>query len=176
MGTERGKEAALVVGGGAVGALIVALLTKREGAVLPLGEVVFHLDDETREALGTIISLLQDQKAYLATIAAKEFGAGILANKGALTIGQVNVPIAGTAVQLPEIAIPDGFKVIILAKPGNAGFIYMGTSAPQAGDATSYFDRLDAGDSISLQITTLDLIWINASVNAEGITYIVEQA
>lgn len=172
---EKGKEAALVLGGGAVGALIIALLTKREGAVLPPGEIVFHLDDETREALGTIISLLEQQKAYLAEIAAKGIGTGILANKSALTIGQVIVPIAGTPVQLPEIAIPDGFKVIILADPANAGFIYLGTSSPQAGDATSYFDRLDAGDSISLQITTLDLVWINASVNGEGISYIVEQ-
>jgi len=172
---ETGKNAALVMGAGGAGALIYALLTKREGGVTPPGEIIFHLDDETREALATIISLLQSQDAHLATIAAKGIGTGILANKGALVIGQVNVPIAGTAVQLPEIAIPDGFKVIILAKPSNGGFIYMGTSAPQAGDATSYFDRLDAGDSISLQITTLHLIWINASVNGEGITYIVEQ-
>ena len=171
--TGKAKEAAALVGAGAVGAIIHALLTKRGNGAVPPGEVVFHLDDETRQALGTIISLLEEHKTYLAEIAAKEIG--VLANKSALVIGQVIVPVAGTPVQLPDIAIPDGFKVIILADPGNAGFIYLGTSAPQAGDATSYFDRLDAGDSIALQITTLELIWINASVNGEGISYIVEQ-
>jgi len=170
--TGKAREAAALVGAGGVGAIIYALLTKRGGAVPP-GEVIFHLDDETREALATIIALLQEQKAYLAEIAAKEIG--ILANKPALVMGQVNVTVAGTPVQLPDIVIPDGFKAIILAKPGNTGFIYLGTSQVQAQDATSYFDRLGAADSITFQITNLELLWINANIAGDGITYSVEQ-
>jgi len=90
-------------------------------------------------------------------------------------MGQVNVTVAGTPVQLPDIVIPDGFKAIILAKPGNTGFIYLGTSQVQAQDATSYFDRLGAADSITFQITNLELLWINANIAGDGITYSVEQ-
>ena len=172
----KAKEAALVVGGGAVGAIIATLLAKHEGVVLPPGEVVFHLDDETRQALGTIISLLQDQKAYLATIAVKEIGTGILPNKPALMTGQKNVTTAGTGEQLPDVWIPDGFKVVLMAKPANTGYIYLGASKVGVEDSSSRFGRLEAGDSITLQITTLKLVWIDASVSGEGITYIVEQA
>jgi len=170
---DKGKEAALVVGAGGVGALIYALLAKREG-VVPPGEVIFHLDDETRQALANILALLNSNNGYLAQIAAKEIG--ILANKPALAIGQKSVTTAGTAERLPDIVIPDGFKVIIMAKPANTGYIYLGNSKVSAEDSSSYFDRLEAGDSITLQITTLKLVFINSSVSGEGITYIVEQA
>jgi len=170
-GDNKGKEAALVVGAGGVGAIIYALLAKRE---TPPGETVFHLDDETRQALATIISLLQDSKAYLAQIAAKEIG--VLANKPALMTGQKNVTTAGTAVRLPDVAVPDGFKVVLMAKPTNTEYIYLGNSKVAAEDSSTYFDRLEAGDSITLQITTLKLVFINSSVSGEGITWIVEQA
>jgi len=170
-GDNKGKEAALVVGAGGVGAIIYALLSKREA---PPGETVFHLDDETRQALATIIALLQDSKAYLAQIAAKEIG--ILANKDAVIIGQKNVTTAGTAEQLPDIPVPDGCQPIILAKPENTEYIYLGTSKVQAEDSSSRFSRLEAGDSFIRQITNLNIFWIDASVSGEGITFIVEQA
>ncbi len=168
---EKAKEAALVVGAGGVGALIYALLAKK---AVPPGEVIFHLDDETRQALANILALLNSNNDYLAAIAAKEIG--VLANKPALMTGQKNVTTAGTAEQLPDVVIPDGFKVVLAAKPANTGYIYLGNSKVSAEDSSSYFDRLEAGDSITLQITTLKIVWINSSVSAEGITYIVEQA
>jgi len=172
-GDNKGKEAALVVGAGGVGALIYALLAKKEGVVPPPGEVIFHLDDETREALANILALLSTNNEYLAQIAAKEIG--VLANKPALMTGQKNVTTAGTAVRLPDVVIPDGFKVVVMAKPTNTGYIYLGASKVAAEDSSTYFNRLEAGDSITLQITTLKLVFINSSVDGEGITWIVEQ-
>jgi len=166
---EKGKEAALVVGAGGAGALVASLLARGK-----LGDVILHLDEDTKQKIAQIIELLQQQNAKLAEIAAKEIG--ILANKGALIIGQKNVTTAGTAEQLPDIWIPDGFKVILLAKPENTGYIYLGASKVQAEDSSTRFSRLEAGDSIPLQITTLKLIWEDVSVSGEGITYIVEQA
>lgn len=96
-------------------------------------------------------------------------------NRTALAIGQRNVTIAGTAMQLPDIKIPDGFKAIILAKPTNTGYIYLGNSKVQAEDPSTRFDRLEAGDSLPLQIANLNLVWVACSVNGEGISYIVEQ-
>jgi len=98
-----------------------------------------------------------------------------LVNRPALITGQKNVTTAGTAVQLPDIKVPDGFKVIIMAKPSNTEYIYLGTSKVAAEDSSSRFDRLEAGDSIALQITTLKLVWFDASVSGEGISYVVEQ-
>jgi len=174
---DKGKEAALVVGAGGVGALIYALLAKKEG-VVPPGEVVFHLDDETRQALAATLTILAEISGKLSEISTKleTVGAGALPNKPALMTGQKNVTTAGTAVQLPDVRIPDGFKVVVMAKPGNSGYIYLGNSKVSAEDSSSYFDRLEAGDSITLQITTLKLVWCNSSVSGDGITYIVEQA
>jgi hypothetical protein len=98
-----------------------------------------------------------------------------LVNRPALAMGQKNVPTAGTAIRLPNIQIPNGFKAVIMAKPGNTGYIYLGTSKAGAEDTSTRFDRLEAGDSISLQITTLELVWIDASVDGDGVSWIVEQ-
>jgi len=113
--------------------------------------------------------------AIINALAALSGGVSPIANRPALITGQKNVTTAGTAVQLPDIKVPDGFKVIIMAKPSNTGYIYLGTSKVAAEDSSSRFDRLEAGDSIALQITTLKLVWCDASVSGEGISYIIEQ-
>lgn len=88
--------------------------------------------------------------------------------------GQKNVTTAGTPVQLPDVSVPDGFKVIVMAKPSNTGDIYLGNSVTIL-SASLRFDKLEAGDSVPLQVTNTNLIWIDSTVNLEGICYIVEQ-
>lgn len=99
----------------------------------------------------------------------------LLPNKSSLTTGQKDVTVAGTAEQLPDVGVPSGYKAIILAKPGNTGYIYLGSSKANAESLTDRFDRLEAGDSVPLQITNLNLVWVDASVSGEGISYVVEQ-
>lgn len=99
----------------------------------------------------------------------------ILPNRESFITGQKTVTTAGTAVQLPSVKIPDGFKVILIAMPANAGFIYLGNSKASVENVADRLNRLDAGDSIALQVTDLSTVWIDASVNGEGISYIVEQ-
>ncbi len=96
-------------------------------------------------------------------------------NRNSFVTGEKDVTNAGTAEQLPDVEIPDGFKAIIAAKPGNTGYIYFGNSKENAESATNRFDRLEAGDSIPLAITNLNLVWIDASQDGEGISYYVEQ-
>lgn len=115
------------------------------------------------EQLNTIISVLGS------------LGLTPLVNMPALITGQRNATTAGAAVQLPDIKVPNGFKVIIMAKPSNTGYIYLGNAQVSAEDSSSRFDRLEAGDSIALQITTLKLLWFVSSVDNEGISWIVEQ-
>lgn len=88
--------------------------------------------------------------------------------------GQKDVAAAGTPEQLPDVSVPDGFKVIIMAKQSNTGNIYLGNSVTIL-SSSQRFDKLEAGDSVPLQVTNTNLIWIDSTVNGEGICYIVEQ-
>lgn len=99
----------------------------------------------------------------------------VLVNKPALTTGQKDVTTAGTAVQLPDVTVPDGCQLTIIAKPGNTGYIYFGNSKANAESSTNRFDSLSAGLAVSLKVTNANLVWIDASVSGEGVSWIVEQ-
>ena len=98
-----------------------------------------------------------------------------VANKQAFTTGQKDVTSHGTAVQLPSVTVPAGFSAIVQAKPANTNNIYFGNSKANAESSTARFDKLGPGDGIELQVTNLDLVWIDADTNGEGISYFVEQ-
>lgn len=102
--------------------------------------------------------------------------AALVETKPAWTHGQKNVTTAGTAVQLPSVSVPNGFQLTIIAKTGNTGYIYLGKSKALAESATDRFDGLSAGLAVSLKITNANLVWVNSSVNGEGVSYLVEQA
>jgi len=95
-------------------------------------------------------------------------------NRGAFATGQKNVTVAGVAEQLSSLVIPDGFALTIVAKKGNAGDIYVGTSQANAQDATVAF-VLDARDNIDLYVNNANLLWIDADNPGEGVQYVVEQ-
>lgn len=99
----------------------------------------------------------------------------ILCNRAEFTTGQKDITAAGTAEQLPDVPIPDGFRALIMAKPGNTGYIYLGNSKANAENSSARFDRLEAGDSIARPITNLNLVWIDTNTSGEGISYCVEQ-
>jgi len=80
--------------------------------------------------------------------------------------GIVNVTTAGTRVQLPNLPCRE---VTIIAKRTNTGYIYVGGSNVSS---TSYGVELAAKDSITLVVNNANLIWIDASVSGEGITYV----
>ena len=101
-----------------------------------------------------------------------------LANLKFVATGQQTVTTAGTAVQLAtDQSVPEGFAITILAKPANTGLIYIARSRAIAEDAsatTQRFDGLSSSLAVSLKVTNLNCIWINSSVNAEGVSWIVE--
>lgn len=105
----------------------------------------------------------------------------VLVNKSAFTTGQKDVtygednPANHTAEQLPDVEVPDGCQLTILAKPGNTDYIYLGNSKANAESSTNRFDKLEAGLAVSLKITNANKVWIDAGVSGEGISYIVEQ-
>tara|TARA_Y100000310_G_C20637200_1_gene791827 strand:- start:126 stop:584 length:459 start_codon:yes stop_codon:yes gene_type:complete len=78
---------------------------------------------------------------------------------------QFTVTTAGTAVQLQTSA---NLSLTIKALAGNTGLIYVGDSTV---DSSTGFE-LSAGDSVSLAISQNDVIWLDCSVNGEGVSVI----
>lgn len=79
--------------------------------------------------------------------------------------GKTTVTTAGTAVRVGSGSIK---SVVIKALSTNTGFIYVGTEAVTSANGF----QLKAADSVGLDIDSLDKVWINSSVNAEGVTYL----
>ena len=78
----------------------------------------------------------------------------------------VNVTIAGTRQQLDDKACRE---VTIIAKRGNTGYIYVGKSNVSS---TVYGAELGELDSITLEVSNTNEIYIDASVAGEGISYV----
>lgn len=78
----------------------------------------------------------------------------------------LNVTTAGVATQLPSISCR---KIMITAKRTNTGYIYIGGS-----DVSSmvYGLELSARDSMTIEISNANLLYITSSVNGEGVSYI----
>lgn len=101
----------------------------------------------------------------------------IIGNKSAWIHGQQDVASAGTAEQLSttSVPVPDGCQVTILAKPGNTGTIYAGKSKADCEDTAKRVDGLAAGLAMSLEVTDVNLAWVDAAVSGEGVSWFVEQ-
>jgi len=99
---------------------------------------------------------------------------GIVPNRSAWTHGHKDVPIAGTAVQLPNVKVPDGFALVLKAKVDNNSYIYYGNSKENAENSPPRC-TLAPSESIALSVTNANLLWINAAVDGDGVEYIVEQ-
>lgn len=96
-------------------------------------------------------------------------------NRTTFTTGHKNVTSAGTGEALvgSSTPVPDGYQVVIKAKHGNGGIIYIGNSKTNSETTTTAF-WLYADQSITLQISNLNLVWVNSSVNGEGVEYVFE--
>jgi hypothetical protein len=98
---------------------------------------------------------------------------GAVPNRAAWTRDNKNVAAAGTAENLSALPIPDGFGLVIKAKATNTGKIELGETKAIAEGASPY--RLVAGEFVKLYITNANLVWVDATVNGEGVELIVEQ-
>ena len=78
----------------------------------------------------------------------------------------VNVLVAGTRVQLPDLVCS---QVMIIAKRGNTGYIYVGGDDVSA---TVYGADLGELDCVVLPVSNTNEIYIDASVGGEGISYV----
>ncbi|MDD4721876.1 MAG: hypothetical protein PHR07_03920 [Acidaminococcaceae bacterium] len=79
------------------------------------------------------------------------------------------VDVVTTATTREALAAHACREVIIIAKDTNTGYIYIGGSDVSA---TVYGAKLAAGDSITIPISNTNLIYMDASVSGEGISYL----
>lgn len=82
--------------------------------------------------------------------------------KGAVQI----VTTSGTRVQLPDYSCR---TITIIAKRSNTGSIFIGGA-----DVSSsvYGIELHASETFDIDIANTNLLWIDASVNGEGISFV----
>lgn len=82
--------------------------------------------------------------------------------KGAVQL----VTTAGTRVQLPDYPCR---TITIVAKRSNTGSVFIGGS-----DVSSsvYGIELHASETFDIDLSNTNLLWIDSSVNGEGISYV----
>lgn len=87
----------------------------------------------------------------------------------AITTNVLSVTTVGTRVQLPSVTCR---RVTIIARKANTGIIYVGSSTVTS---AIYGIALDPKDRIEIEVSNSNLVYIDASVAGEGISYIIEQ-
>jgi hypothetical protein len=85
-----------------------------------------------------------------------------------LAEGKKTVTTAGTRVQMT--ASSGAGSVVVQALLTNTGNICVGGKSVLA--ATPTGPMLEAGESIGIDILDLGLIWIDSTVNGEGVTFL----
>lgn len=90
--------------------------------------------------------------------------------QGALEGGRKTVTTAGTAVQLATTSTEIGW-VTITALEANTGVIVVSGSGVVAASGTRKGLPLAAKDSVSIPTDNLTDVWIDSTVNGEGVSY-----
>ena len=83
----------------------------------------------------------------------------------ALSHAKVTVTTAGTRVQFATTTIK---SVTVKATAANTGIIYFGNSAVAASNGFP----LAAGDSVSVDISNTNIIWVDSSVSGESCAWV----
>jgi len=84
------------------------------------------------------------------------------ANRPSWDHSHKTVGVPGTALQLPDLVIPDGFE------------LYLGKSKDKAESAT---DRLtySKGNGLTLKVKNANQVWVDVAVGDEGVDYWFEE-
>jgi hypothetical protein len=112
----------------------------------------------------------------LAVVTVNNIPAPIPGNSTTFKTGQKAVTTAGTPVCLSSTSVPvkTGTKLTVIAFPSNTGVIYFANTQALC-VAGTYFKALAAGLAHSFNVQDAQDIWIDSSVNGEGVSYYCEQ-
>lgn len=84
--------------------------------------------------------------------------------------GQITVSTAGTEVQGPNIALPNGVYISALA--GNAGVVYVGNDGAGAVSSSTGYQLRKDGPPILVQVSNLNKLWFDAATNGDKVCWI----
>jgi hypothetical protein len=92
---------------------------------------------------------------------------------GALLDGRKVVEVAGTRERLSTLT-DETTSVVVYAETDNTGTIVVGDETVVASLSTRRGVPLNAGDSVTVNVTQLPFIWLDATVSGDGATFIAE--
>lgn len=95
-----------------------------------------------------------------------------LGNRTSITSGEKTVASAGTAEQLPDVEVPEGFEVTVTAKHANTGRVFFGGTKAEA---EAHTVSLGPDDVFHEFLTNLNALFLDSEVNGEGVDYAVPQ-
>ena len=81
---------------------------------------------------------------------------------GTIDFPTYTVTTPGTAQQFSNIIIPDGFKVTFKNRLSNAGNFYLANTAADAISSSGDRKTLEPGESVTLEIANLNLLYRDA--------------
>ena len=152
---------------------------RAEGATPPDYVVAIGMNDGTNmkiprtNAAGHVQVVLQASTAAVGKLSANsgvdigDVDVASMPMAATLRNGQKYVATAGTQVALASSTVIY-HSVTIMSQSGNSGWIYIGDSSVSS--STGYI--LDAGDTVEIKIANLSTIYVDSSVNGEGVSYI----
>lgn len=86
---------------------------------------------------------------------------------------QKNVTTSGTPVQLPDQSVDPNQSVAVRAKSINTGTICVGYSSATALNTDANHVKLAANEQVEVSVRNTNQIWIDSTVNGEGVEIIV---
>jgi len=96
-------------------------------------------------------------------------------NQAAWQVSSVTVATSGTPVQGPSIAIPHQVPVAVLNPMTNTANVQIFVANSSANTAIPGSRvELRRGESVSLNLTNANLVWVDASANGATAKFIVE--
>ncbi len=120
--------------------------------------------------IGGVTSLTVNGSATDTELRASPLPVTLVATHSTGGQGSKNIAVAGTPAALA--ASTACTSVIITARKGNTKEIAYGFSnAVRATAGSEIGAQLQPGESVTLYVTNLSLIWIDAQVNGEGVSF-----
>ncbi|MEY9096285.1 hypothetical protein [Paenibacillus sp. RC84] len=84
-----------------------------------------------------------------------------------LESGLLNVSTPGTRIKFPNVPCRE---VMIIARRGNTGFIYIGGADVSS---SKFGAELGPLDSVNIAVSNASLLYLDASIAGEGVSYVI---
>lgn len=88
---------------------------------------------------------------------------------------QKDVTTAGTQVRVADHSVPNGWPILMIAKPGNSGSIFWAASSADVLNTAKRWDKLEAGKSVAPFVSNTNLIWLDTDNSGDGVSIYVPQ-